>query len=103
MEHKDAVIAIFGAGVGLAGIVLVFIGFVSTHAENFQNNNRKRIFKLIAKIGLAPFSLAILSAFFSLLWLNGPADYSYHLADWLLRFSLGSTLLYGIISVMFFL
>jgi hypothetical protein len=100
---KDVVLAIFGAGVGLAGVVLVFMGFVSAHGEEFQSNDRKRVFKRIAKFGLVPFTLALLSASFSLCWLERQNTAILKLATLTFQFSLISTLLYGIISVMFFL
>lgn len=101
--EKDTILAIFGAAVGLAGIVLVFIGFISTHAENFQDNLRKKVFKLVAKVGLFPFAVSLIAAFFSLVWLQTSSQFSYHYALLSFTISLISTLLYGIISVTFFL
>jgi hypothetical protein len=49
--EKDTTIAAFGAAIGLAGIVLVFMGFVSAQGEGFQNNKRKDAFKRVAKFG----------------------------------------------------
>ena len=55
MESKDIVIAMFGAAVGLAGILLVFVGFVYSHAETIDLADTRRKYKIIAKLGLAPF------------------------------------------------
>ena len=101
--EKDTILAIFGASVGLAGIVLVFIGFVSAHGEGFQNNTRKKIFKRVAKVGLIPFAIALIAAFLSLCWLETSSPSSYHYALLSFKAALISTLLYGIISVSFFL
>jgi hypothetical protein len=101
--EKDIILAVFGAAVGLAGIVLVFMGFVSSHGEGFQNNQRKKIFKGVAKAGLIPFTLALAAAFLSLCWLENSSAVRYHFAILSFQLSLGSTLLYGIISVVFFL
>jgi hypothetical protein len=101
--EKDTILAVFGAAVGLAGIVLVFVGFVSSHGEGFQNSDRKRVFKRVGKVGLIPFTAALLSAFFSLSWLETTNPTSYYLALLAFKLSLIATLLYGIISVLFFL
>ena|ERR1700719_2222255 len=101
--EKDTILAVFGAAVGLAGIVLVFVGFVSSHGEGFQNNDRKRIFKRVGKAGLVPFAIALVAAFFSLSWLENQNSNSYYLAILTFKLSLVCTLLYGIISVIFFL
>jgi hypothetical protein len=101
--EKDTILAVFGAAVGLAGIVLVFIGFVSAHGEGFQNNDRKKIFKRVAKIGLIPFAIALIAASFSLCWLETCSPSSYYYALLSFKVVLASTLLYGIISVTLFL
>jgi hypothetical protein len=99
--EKDTILAVFGAAVGLAGIVLVFIGFVSAHGEGFQNNTRKKVFKRVAKAGLIPFAVALIAAFLSLSWLETSSQTSYHYALLSFKVSLICTLLYGIISVVF--
>jgi len=101
--EKDTIIAVLGAAVGLAGIVLIFMGFVSAQGENFQNNKRKEAFKRVAKFGLIPFSISLLSAWFCLAWLEGYNKNSYQLAIIGFKLSMISTLLYGIISVIRYL
>jgi hypothetical protein len=101
--EKDTILAVFGAAVGLAGIVLVFVGFISSHGEGFQNNDRKKIFKRVAKVGLIPFAIALIAAFLSLCWLETSNPTSYYFALLAFKVTLVSTLLYGIISVIFFL
>lgn len=103
MMEKDTILAVFGSSVGLAGIVLVFVGFVSSHGEGFQNNDRKRVFKRVGKAGLAPFTIALAAASLSLCWLENPNPTSYYFALLAFKLSMISTLLYGIISVVFFL
>jgi hypothetical protein len=36
VENKDLIIALFGAAVGLAGILLVFVGFIYAHSETLE-------------------------------------------------------------------
>ena len=101
--EKDTILAIFGASVGLAGILLVFVGFVFSHAESFQNVGRKKSFQRVAKLGLIPFAISLFAAFLGLGWLQEPTPTIYYLALLSFKVALGSTLLYGVISVIFFL
>lgn len=101
--EKDTIVAILGATVTVAGLVLVFIGFVASQGEQFQNNQRKRVFKRVAKTGLIPFAISLLAGYFCVCWLQENTERSYYLALLFFRASLSSTLLYGIISVLGFL
>jgi uncharacterized membrane protein len=101
--EKDAIVAILGATVTVAGLVLVFIGFLAAQGEQFQNNKRKRIFKIVAKIGLIPFVVSLLAGLFCVCWLEQSTPRSYYLALLFFKLSLGSTLLYGVISTLGFL
>lgn len=78
--EKDTILAIFGASVGLAGVLLIFVGFVFSHAESFQNIDRKRSFQRIAKVGLFPFAVSLFAAFLGLGWLQEQTSTIYYLA-----------------------
>jgi hypothetical protein len=101
--EKDTIIAAIGSAIGLAGLLLIFVGFVYTHGESFSSEATKRKFQRVAKAGIAPFSVALASAWFCLRWLqwSGPADYL--LALLLFKVCLLLTLAYGIISVIVYL
>jgi hypothetical protein len=94
---------VFGASVGLAGILLIFVGFIFSHAESFQNIKRQRAFQRIAKIGLIPFAICLVAAWLSLGWLQEQNASIYFFALLSFKVSLCTTLLYGVISVVFFL
>jgi hypothetical protein len=100
---KDSIIAILGSGVGLAGILLVFIGFIYSHAESFSNVNRKANYRIVAKIGVLPFMAAMASACFCVRWLETNGTSGYSLSVWLFWGTLFSTFLYGVISILFVL
>ena len=72
--EKDTIIAAIGSAIGLAGLLLIFVGFVYTHGESFSSEATKRKFQRVAKAGIAPFSVALASAWFCLRWLqwSGP-------------------------------
>src|SRR5438132_13205487 len=76
MEPKDIVTAIFGAAVGLAGILLVFVGFVYSHAESQPLKDDREKYKLVAKVGLLPFLICLTCAFFCLNWMSSPSQTS---------------------------
>jgi hypothetical protein len=101
--EKDTVLAAIGSAIGLAGLLLVFVGFIYTHGESFSSEATKRKFQRVAKAGIIPFSVALLCAWFCLRWLQwgGLADYSYALL--LFKLSLLLTLAYGIIAVIVYL
>ena len=69
---KDTVIACLGASVALAGLLLVFSGYVYSHSESFGVAARKKKYQWIAKAGLVPFTIALLAAWISVNWLENP-------------------------------
>ncbi len=77
--EKGTITAILGSSVGLAGILLVFIGFVYSRVETFEQSDRVRKYRLVAKLGTLPFLLALISAWMCLIWLLVQAcmDYCY--------------------------
>jgi hypothetical protein len=42
-ERKDIILAVIGASVALASLLLVFVGFVYAHAETFETKRRDRL------------------------------------------------------------
>jgi len=101
--EKDTIIAALGSAIGLAGLLLVFIGFVYTHSESFTVETTKRKIKNVAKVGIAPFSVALASAWFCLRWLQWCSPTDYFLVLLLFKVTLTLTLAYGIISVLAYL
>ena len=59
MADKEAALAIMAAAIGLAGLLLVFSGFLLVRAAEFQTR-RGDIYRTIAKSALVP----LLAAFF---------------------------------------
>jgi hypothetical protein len=103
MEKKDLVIALFGAAVGLAGILLVFVGFIYAHAETMELGDDRKKYKRVAKFGMGPFFFSLCSAFVCIQWLLCPSE---ALAKWSLYtfyLGMGSTALYGLTAFLFYL
>jgi hypothetical protein len=102
MEKKDLVIALFGASVGLGGILLVFVGFIYAHSEGMDLELERKKYKTVAKVGMLPFLVSLVCAFLCLRWMLCPSPeamlpvYSFYL-------SLGLTALYGLVAFLFYL
>jgi hypothetical protein len=82
-EPKDVIIGILGASVGLAGLLLVFSGFVLSQAAGFPNTTDNKItkrYEKAGKIGVWPFLLALIVSFLSFFWLLHPCTGAYCLA-----------------------
>ena len=98
---KDAVITFLGVAVGLAGLLLVFIGFVYARGEQFGTKRGDR-YIAVAKIGLIPFVLSLACAGFCVEWLVGRI-WLFEWCLWFFRASLISTGLYGTIALLLYL
>jgi hypothetical protein len=98
---KDTIIAIFGAASGLAGLLLIFVGFVYAKGDTV-NPKRGDKFRNVARAGIAPFGLALVSAWWSLNYLQGDLSY-YHWAVWSFRASVLVTGWYGFIVMFIYL
>ena len=70
---KDVMIAVLGAAVGLAGLLLVVAGYVFSQVNSFNpsTTDDKLIarYEKAAKLGLIPFILALCDATLCLVWL----------------------------------
>src|SRR6266852_1619930 len=102
-DQKDIVIAIFGAAVGLAGILLVFVGFIYSHAETIDTARTRERYKLVAKSGIVPFLVSLLCAFLCLKWMLGPSLVTFGWVQHLFYGCLALTALYGVVAFVFYL
>jgi hypothetical protein len=76
-DAKDIAIAVLGASLGLAALLIVFMGFLLAYAETFPPTTPDRIsrrFKVAAKWGLAPTVLAVMEALAAYAWLIWRGD-----------------------------
>jgi hypothetical protein len=71
-NEKEIAVAILGASIGLASVLVVFMGFLLAHAWTFPpelpDAARKR-YMLAARWGLAPTAAAVLEALACYAWL----------------------------------
>jgi hypothetical protein len=79
-DLKDAMSAIIGAGVALAGLLLIFCGFLFAQAalldQNAAMESRAYIegFRATARLGMLPFSAALLLAVLALIYWQAPLE-----------------------------
>jgi len=72
VEHKDVVIALFGGSIGIAGLLLIFQGFIlSAYAAlpSVTPQPRRDWFKRAVVGTLLALVIAVVSVFSSLIWL----------------------------------
>lgn len=69
--ESGTVQAVLGASVGLAGLLLVFVGFVYGRADSFTDTRRRDSYQRIARIGIAPFVASLVCAWLCLEALTG--------------------------------
>ena len=74
---KDVIIAILGASVALAGLLLVFSGFVFGQADSFPrattDNAIINKYRNVGRFGLAPFLLSLALSGIAVVWLLYPS------------------------------
>ena len=71
MNTSDAAAALLGTSVSLAGLLLVFVGFIRTRAESMSNTRRADVLRHVAMAGLVPIVFALLCAWLSVGVLEG--------------------------------
>jgi hypothetical protein len=100
-EQKDTIAAFLGASAALAGLLLVFIGFVYARGEAFETK-RGDPFKYTAKLGAIPFLVTLACTWVSAEWFLGSA-WAYSWSVWLFRSGLALTAAYGVVTLVFLL
>jgi hypothetical protein len=99
-EPKDVVLGVLAGSVGLAGLLLVFSGFVLSQAAGFPNTTPDAVtrkFEKAGKFGVWPFLLSLLVSFLSFVWLLCPSTGLYWAAVFGFIALLVGTGLYGAI------
>jgi hypothetical protein len=77
--ERDVILAVLGSDIGIAGLLLIFAGFVITKAESFTVVRKAFAYRWIARFSLVPIVAALASAWMSIDAVQGCswcADYS---------------------------
>jgi hypothetical protein len=101
-EPKDIILGILGASASLAGLLLVFIGFVYSHAETFGSIPRRNRYRNTSKAGLIPFVETLVCVWLCLGWLTGNQGL-YWWALQSFRAAMILTAAYGLITLLLYL
>jgi hypothetical protein len=99
---KDAIVASFGAAVALAGLILIFVGFVFTRAESMNTVALTKKYKNVARSGFIPLTPLLISAWLCLNYLDGDPT-TYRLAVLALRTGLITTVGYAFVVLFIYL
>lgn len=104
---KDAIVAVLGASVALAGLLLLFSGFVFSQAEGFPKATTDDAtinrYRNVGRFGLIPFLLCLVVAALSVIWFWHPSPCVYFASLIGCMILLISSAAYGLIVLGFYL
>jgi len=103
---KDIAIAILGAAVSLAGLLLIFCGFLFTQLaalDPLTPDPTLNSYRGAARWGLFPFAICLAEAGVALWWLLSPSDLLFTTLWVGFVALLAGTALYGIVATLRFL
>ena len=103
---KDVMLGTLGASVGLAGLLLIFSGYVFAQATAFPpaTTEDKIInrFRNAGRFGLWPFLLALTDSILSMIWLLHPENHVYIISIAIFFLLLIGTAVYGAVLLKFY-
>ncbi len=105
-EHKDVVTTVLGASVGLAGLLLVFSGFIFSQAASFPSEISNEItnrYTKVAKWAVYPFIGFLLLTILLVGWMIWPNELLYIICISLFLVLIVGTGIYGIVVTHWYL
>ena len=97
MPGKDVIEAVLGSDIAIAGLVLVFAGFLLTKAESFRGSRSGYVYNWLAVAGLIPIVASLIAAWMCIDALQGGKWEAEH-ALLMLKIAIVLTGSYAIIS-----
>ncbi|HET9285451.1 MAG TPA: hypothetical protein VFR24_26160 [Candidatus Angelobacter sp.] len=83
---KDVMLGLLGASVGLAGLLLIFSGFLFAQADSFPkattDDSIINKYRNVGRAAVAPFLLALIVSGLTLAWMIHPNHCTYWVAIW---------------------
>jgi len=98
LTDRDAILAVLQSGIGLAGLLLIFSGFLFSKAASFSSTRGDK-FRVLAKITLFPVMAALALAWVSVMALEGNVWASSHLTT-LLKVTLAVIALFATVGIL---
>lgn len=105
-SSKDIILAVLGGSVSLAGLLLIFAGFLFSQAAGFDSNTSDTLinkYRRAAQIGVIPFLLCLGLAGVSIYWLRFPGGELLSICFYGFIALLVITAIYGALSILFYL
>jgi hypothetical protein len=97
LADRDTILAVLQTGIGLAGLLLIFSGFLVSKAASYETRRGDK-YKLFAKSTLIPVLGALALSWISVDALQGDVWSQYHLIT-ILKIQLGITAAFAIIGL----
>jgi hypothetical protein len=98
MLERDTILTVLSSGIALAGLLLIFSGFLFTKAASFETRRGDK-FKILAKATLIPILVSLALSWISVSALDGNEWSNLHLIT-LLKVTLGTTAVFAIVGVL---
>ena len=98
MPERDTILATLSSGIALAGLLLIFSGFLFSKATSFETRRGEK-FKTLAKLTLIPVLAALALTWISILALEGDQWASLHLITFL-KVTIGITAIFAIVGIL---
>ena len=98
VPERDTILAVLSSGIGLAGLLLIFSGFLFSKAASFDTTRGDK-FRVLAKLTLVPVLVTLALAWLSIMALEGNQWSGFHLLT-LLKVTLGITTLLAIVGIL---
>jgi hypothetical protein len=106
VEPKDIVIAALGASAAIAGLILIFSGFLFAQAATFPATTADEVikkFQWCGRLGTLPFLSCMAVTAVSFRWLLNPSPLGFDLSIYLFYITLALTTIYGTATILFLL
>jgi len=97
MVEKDVILAALGSDIAIAGLILVFAGFLMTKADSFEGSRYGDKFNLLALAGLVPIVASLAAAWMCVDGLQGGDWEAVHVL-FMLKIVLALTCGYAVLS-----
>jgi hypothetical protein len=98
VPERDTILATLSSGIALAGLLLIFSGFLFSKAASFETRRGEK-FKALAKLTLIPVLTALALTWISILALEGDQWASLHLITFL-KVTIGITAIFAIVGIL---
>jgi hypothetical protein len=98
MAERDTILAVLSSAIGLAGLLLIFSGFLFSKVASFSTTRGDK-FRTLAKLTIFPVMASLALAWISVMALEGNVWASSHLTT-LLKVTLAVTAIFATVGIL---